>query len=321
VDALERLIREAAPVTVERFMQECLYHPEHGYYTRGLNFIDPESPHGRDFTTAPELTPLFGHCVAVWVLREWKRLGKPARFNLVEVGGGRGILMRDVLAVLEGLSAGCLHAAKVVMVEVSPTLVEVQKATLAGHEAHWVGTLREVGDGPTVLLANEVLDAFPIRQWCGDVERRVVVEDGRLMFSHSDEAVTHEDSPAQEAWLKALAGMDGLSALLVDYGSEKLAAETLQALHRHKRVSALERPGEVDLTAHVDFGRVLDVLTPEKCVLHDLSPFLLEHGLLEAATPTVGEPETASALRRLVHPEAMGVLFKVLEYHSGPLPA
>lgn len=297
-------------------MEMCLYHPEHGYYTRGVNFADKESPHGRDFTTAPELTPLFGHCVAVWVMQAWERLGKPVPFNLVEVGGGRGTLMRDVVGVLERMAPACLRAAKVVMVEISPALVAVQQAMLEGRGGRWVANVSEIGDGPTVLLANEVLDAFPIQQWCGDDERMVVAVEGGIAFSHPDEAVTREESPTQDAWLRVLRGMKDLSALLVDYGSEDLAAETLQALHRHKRVNPLEKPGEVDLTAHVHFGKVMDVLGREQCVLSDLAPFLLGHGLLETATPGIGEPEVASALRRLVHPAEMGALFKVVEYRS-----
>lgn len=295
-------------------MEMCLYHPQHGYYMRGVNFTDLDSPKGRDFTTAPELTPLFGACVARWVGEEWERLGRPAPFNLVEVGGGRGALMRDVL---DSLTPDCRRAAQVVMVEVSPALVGVQKATLANRPARWLEKVEGIGSGVTILLANEVLDAFPIRQWCGDTERMVVVKDGALAFSQPDDAVTREDSPAQEAWLHDLLAMKNLSALLVDYGSTTLAPETLQALRRHKKVSALDLPGEVDITAHVDFAKVISTLGEARCALHDLAPFLLEHGLLDAAAPDIEKPEVAGALQRLVHPQAMGALFKVLVFRAG----
>ena len=297
-------------------MRTCLYDAESGYYTRGLNFTNPAHPKGRDFVTAPDLTPLFGQTLAAWVAREWTRLGKPAPFVLVEAGPGRGTLLRDLLARLQAAAPECFAAATPLLVETSPALAALQRQTLAAFpQCAWASGVPATA-APILLIANELLDAFPVRQFCGDAERTVVAENGALAFSHPDDAVTREDSPGQAAWLGQLKALPHLSALLIDYGAETLAADTLQALHRHAKVSPLHAPGDTDLTAHVNFGTVMDMLGRDRCALADLALFLLAHGLPDLALPRINEAETAGAMRRLLHPQAMGSLFKVLEYKT-----
>jgi SAM-dependent MidA family methyltransferase len=326
--ALESRLKDLLPLTVEAFMHACLYDAADGYYTRGLNFADPAHPKGRDFTTAPELTPLYGHTLANWVKREWERMGAPARrspgeggFTLAEAGPGRGTLTRDVLDHLKATAPDCFKAAKPLLIETSPALVKVQRQTLAGYGATWAAELAPQPH-PTILLANELLDAFPVRHFVGDIERTVTTrEDGTLAFSHPDTEVTREDSPAQTAWLQRLKAHHALSALFIDYGytappSSHAGADTLQALRGHERVSPLSKPGDTDLTAHVAFHVAMETLGPAFCALDDLAPFLIDHGLLDLALPAINQPETASAVHRLIHPNAMGTLFKVLEYRA-----
>lgn len=306
-----------ANVSIHDFMHNALYHPVQGYYTRGVNFTDPAHPHGRDFTTAPELSPLFGQTLAHWVHATWVSLGQPSSFNLVEAGPGRGTLMRDIFTALP---APYRAAAHIVLVETSPALVELQKKNLAGlshaHQSHIQSFQHSTI--PTLLIANELLDAFPIRQWCGDEERMVMLgaEDTRT-FSHPDAAVTREDSPAMTAWLNDLKRIPNIHALLIDYGYEGPSTrDTLQALYRHAKVNPLTHLYEADITAHVPFTQVVDTLGTAQCTLSDMGPFLMRHGLLDIAAPSIHTPSTASALHRFVHPAEMGQLFKVLEYRN-----
>ena len=101
---LDRLIaaqiRASGPITLSQYMQLCLAHPVHGYYQRA----DPLGA-GGDFTTAPQISQLFGEMIAVWLLGAWHGLGRPDPFALIELGPGRGTLMADVLRTIRIESA------------------------------------------------------------------------------------------------------------------------------------------------------------------------------------------------------------------------
>lgn len=332
---LHNLIRTHGPLTVESYMQHCLYHPEHGYYTRGLNFTDVAHPLGRDFTTAPDLTPYFGTTLANWVHKEWQRLGQPTAFTLLEAGPGRGSLMHALLTQLHISHPTCYAAAHPTLIETSPALTHLQQQTLSSFpQCRWQTELlfptkfpnsppnALPTQFPTLLIGNELLDAFPIRQFAGDTERTIFPNTaGSLTFSHPNEAITREDSPQQTAWLQKAKSIC-TSMLLIDYGytltpnTYHLTPDTLQALHRHQKVSPLHLPGETDLTAHVNFTAAAQTLGSANCCLTDLSPFLMQHGFLTLAEPTINQPDTAAALYRLFHPSGMGALFKAIEYRT-----
>ncbi|MCP5405008.1 MAG: SAM-dependent methyltransferase [Pseudomonadaceae bacterium] len=309
------------PLTVEAYVAACLYDATHGYYTRGLNFTSPEHPKGLDFTTAPLLTPLFGATLGNWVVRQWQQAGQPDVLRLIETGPGNGALMHSLLSHLHTAHPACYAVCQPWLVETSPTLTALQQQTLQPFpQCHWSTDIRtsniEPSNIPTCVIANELLDAFPIRQFCGEEERGVLLREGRLAFSHPEDSVTAEDSPAQTAWLQGLRALPGLqAALLVDYGAAQAAGgSTLQAVHRHTQVSPLHLPGETDLTAHVNFDHVAAMLGTNHCSLTDLTPFLMQHGLLNLAEASITSAETQGSLHRLLHPNEMGSLFKVLEY-------
>lgn len=316
-------IQSDGPLNLADYMAMALYDPDFGYYTTG-------QPFGKegDFTTAPELTPLFGQTLARWVTAQWERLGKPDTWQLVEVGPGRGKLLAALLP--EAPTGG-----QVTCVEVSPALIEIQQKTLKDHKVTWVTSLQDVDWSlPTILIANEVLDALPIQQferneagdWC---EKKVGENAGNLVFLHEkavkmDEKDIHflETHAALENWLMELKqNLHIGAALMIDYGFTGPAhADTLQALKGHAYADVLANPGQQDLTAHVPFNKVAAILSGD-CTLTDMSPFLLQHGFATLATQAL---ETADSLdakasiegacHRLLAPNAMGQLFKALEW-------
>lgn len=183
-DDLRCLIREQGPVGVDRFMEIALAHPVHGYYMS-------RDPFGRggDFTTAPEISQMFGELLGVWSADVWLKMGSPAPFSLCECGPGRGTLMLDALRATRHVPG--FHAAlEVHLVEISPVLREAQERTLAGagRPVRWHESLSGVPvDRPVILLANEFLDALPVRQFVrrggGWRERMVGLgEGGRFVF-------------------------------------------------------------------------------------------------------------------------------------------
>ena len=327
----ERLIAEIAqtgPISVAEYMRRCLHDPAGGYYaTRPA--LGPDG----DFLTAPLVSQMFGELIGLWMVETWTRMGSPSSFRLTEVGPGDGTLMADLLRAVRR-APGFLDAADVWLVETSQPLVAAQLETLQGAPAdiRWAKALDEVpGGAPILLVANELLDCLPARQFvrCGDrwIERLVGVADGALAFGLAEpcdkpEPLILEVSHQQEAFggvLGARVARDGGAALLIDYGrAEPGFGDTLQALARHEKVDPLAAPGEADLTVHADFPLVLAAAQSVGAAVSPILPqglFLLRLGLgpraesLKAANP--GRAEIIERqFERLAHPEQMGELFK-----------
>ncbi len=335
---LVRRIRAEGPLSLAEYMTACLLDPEGGVYTGG----DPLGAAGH-FTTAPEISQMFGELLGLWAAACWQEQGAPARCLLVELGPGRGTLMADALRGLRVLPA-FLAAAEVVLVEASPRLRAAQAETLAGQPVRWCERLDELPEAPLFLLANEFFDALPIRQYLrrpdGWAERRVGLDaEGALAWVGGPrlpgtppglspakqaaapgalvEACTAGEAVAGEIG-RRLAGQGG-AALLVDYGYHPSApGETLQALTRHSFADPLAAPGAADLTAHVDFealalasGVTAHGPVEQGRLLEALGISARCAALKAGATPGQAE-ELDRALARLTRPEQMGRLFKAL---------
>lgn len=332
-------IRESGPLTVADFMAACLYHPQHGYYaTRPA--IGGESA---DFITAPEASQMFGELIGLWCAHEWERLGKPA-FNLIELGPGRGVLMQDALRAAKRIE-GFHEAATVVLVELSVPLREEQLARVP--RAEWVPRLEDAPPGPSLIVANEFFDCLPVRQFVRGEDgwrEKLVGVDGaeRLVFglsaalpapeSEDEIGAVREIAPALESAVyeleRRLHAYPG-RALIFDYGYVRPeGADTLQALAQHRKVDPLAAPGEADLTAHVDFGRLTHLAREAGLQVHGpvmQGAFLRDLGIefraqaLMRANPQHGERLTRE-VRRLTHPDEMGALFKAVCLSSPDLP-
>ncbi|MBC8129089.1 MAG: SAM-dependent methyltransferase [Rhizobiaceae bacterium] len=188
-NALERLIADIVaregPITVERYWDLALFHPEHGYYTSR----DPFGATG-DFVTAPEVSQMFGELLGAWIVAAWRALGAPSPFVFAEMGPGRGTLMADMLRTARQIDKAFLNAARIVLVETSDRLALVQSRRLDAFDLpiRHVKRLADVGAGPLLLVANELFDAVAIRQLVrvgdGWRERRVGLDaEGRLEFT------------------------------------------------------------------------------------------------------------------------------------------
>ncbi len=199
-DEIARLIAAEGPISVARYMALCLGHPTLGYYTTR----DPFGAAG-DFTTAPEISQMFGELIGLWAGQVWLDMGAPSPVRLVEVGPGRGTLMADALRALGRAIPAFARAAQVCMVETSPVLAARQRQALAasGFAVEWRTAVEEALDGPTILIANELLDALPIRQYVatpGGWRERLVGrgDDGGLIFGLSDVVARPERRPLPE---------------------------------------------------------------------------------------------------------------------------
>ncbi len=283
------------------------------------------------FTTAPEISQAFGECLGLWAAVTWRQMGSPADLWLVELGPGRGTLMADAWRAASEMMPEFCAAARVGLVEASPALAARQRVALDGLPATWFARAGDVPDGPAIFLANEFLDALPIRQFirreAGWMER--FVDNGGFAEYPADHALPEaapgeirECNPAAEALAAHLAARltrHGGAALLLDYGPEKSGpGDTLQALRDNRAVDPLADPGNADLTAHVDFAAL--ARAGAAAAVHGPLPqglFLQRLGLMSrAAMLAQSAPQQAgmilSGAQRLVAPEAMGRLFKAL---------
>jgi len=340
---IRKLIKSSGPMPVWRYMELCLMHPQHGYYLSR----DPLGREG-DFTTAPEVSQMFGELLGLWAASVWKAIGSPPLLRLIELGPGRGTMMADALRALRVLPP-LYQALSIHLVEVNPVLREKQRATLSGpREVSWHDTIDDVPDGPAIILANEYFDVLPIHQAVkretGWHERTVEVDDGgKLAFGVATEPIPRFDvllSPLVRAaplgavfeWrpdaeimkiTSRVRDQDG-AALIVDYGHVRSdVGDTFQAIARHTFADPLKNPGQADVTAHVDFQALVRAADDLGARVHGPATqgeFLKRLGietrattLMAKASPEVAE-DIAAAMQRLVGGGrgGMGQMFKVL---------
>jgi NADH dehydrogenase [ubiquinone] 1 alpha subcomplex assembly factor 7 len=346
---LVRHIRAHGPMTTAAFMAMALHDPRLGYYATR----QPLGATG-DFITAPEISQIFGELIGLWSADFWQRMGRPNPVVIAEMGPGRGVLMVDFLRAASGV-AGFRQALRLHLVEASPILRAEQQRRLSGSNPIWLTDIGELPDAPLFLVANEFLDALPIRQlvrgqahWA---ERMVATDgEGRLCFADGPETpalnllvpAERRDAPpgtVVELCPAAAALAAGLAqrfhrqpgaALFIDYGyRDGVPGSTLSAIDNHRVAGILDAPGTADLSAHVDFsafaaatragGAVVYGPAPQGEFLKALGAELRLARLMQRAAPEQRDT-LETGLRRLIDPTEMGTLFKVLAVTSPGLP-
>ena len=343
---LRTIIAMEGPISVERYMQLCLQHPQYGYYTT-------REAIGRDgdFITAPEVDQMFGELIGLWAAQVWMMIGAPPVLRLIELGPGRGTLMSDVLRATRTVP-GFHEAIRVNLVETSPRLAATQRAKLDGAAQHiaWYRTVEDLPGGPAIILANEFFDALPVRHYLRGAtswhERVVGLDDGgRFVFGAAADPIDVTADPGKpgqvlEVGHAALATMatlasrvsrDGGALLVCDYGHAASGlGETLQAVRAHRYVDAFETPGEADLTVHVDFAALARVAKGAGAAVHGplaQGDFLQRLGIATRAAVLRRNADAQqgvlidAALERLTAPHStMATLFKVLAVTARDAP-
>ncbi len=338
---IKRQIEQDGPLSVSDYMALCLGDPKAGYYTAA-------TPFGRkgDFITAPEISQMFGELIGLWCVSLWRKIGAPEKYTLVEMGPGRGTLMSDLMRAAK-IDADFVQATDIRLLEISNKLRKSQGETLKEHadKVGWIDSLEEVRDHPAIFIGNEFLDALPFRQYVKKDEhwheRMVGLQGGKLTFvadvgiypeaglpdacQGQPEGTIFEVAPAREAIVSRISrhiASHGGAALLIDYGHcQSGFGDTFQAVAGHQYADVLKKPGQVDLTSHVDFEaleRAVQANGKVDVTIVDQGRFLLEMGLLQRAgmlgsgKNTGVQEELRAAVERLAAPDQMGTLFKVM---------
>jgi NADH dehydrogenase [ubiquinone] 1 alpha subcomplex assembly factor 7 len=340
---IRRLIAVAGPMPVAEYMRLCLTHPQYGYYINR----DPLGA-GGDFITSPEISQMFGELIGLWMGSVWQLIGAPGNVRVIELGPGRATMMLDALRaanVVKGFRAAIvLH-----LIEISPALQQVQERRLRAIDVPmlWHSSLEEVPGGPCIIVANEFIDALPVHQFIkqadGWHERVVDIgTDGNFVITASRHPLAHfaatlprglrlsppgsiyewrADTLALELGRRV---RNGGAALIIDYGHAWYGlGETLQAVCGHSFTDPLRSPGQVDLTAHVDFQALAQSAESMGGQVHgpvSQRQWLRRLGidqraaLLKAHASPGKAAEIDLALSRLTAagPRGMGELFKVI---------
>lgn len=335
------------PMPVADFVVRCLHHPVDGYYS-----TRPSLGEEGDFITAPLISQMFGELLGLWVVETWSRLGRPRHFRLVEVGPGDGTLIQDAWRAIRGASRlvpGLVEACEILLIEPSDPLkaLQAERLSQAGLTPRWVRSVDEIGhDAPVILIANEVLDCMPARQFVrtesGWAERCVgVTDEGDLVLGlvgtdldlsgygiELEVGQVLELAEQQCAFSRDVARLivetTGV-ALFIDYGRDTPGAgDTLQALKRHAKVDPLAYPGEADLTQWADFPSVLRAAADQGAAVtacRGQGEFLRSLGIVARAERLMSaHPERAPIIERqllrLISPDQMGTLFKATAIHA-----
>ncbi|WP_120501712.1 class I SAM-dependent methyltransferase [Roseovarius sp. EL26] len=343
-DILIARIDDTGPMTLADYMNVCLMHPEHGYYATR----DPLGA-GGDFITAPEVSQMFGELIGLSLAQAWLDQGAPNPFTLAEAGPGRGTLMADILRVTS-IVPGFHAALKLHLIETSPTLRAKQQTTIGRSDINWHATFHTLPQQPLFFVANEFFDALPIRQFKRDGANwrehligaknealyskwsqplLIPALEYRLSDTHDGVIVELSENIATCATqLGGLINTHGGTALIIDYGDWRSLGDTFQAVAKHEPANPFSRPGDADLTAHVDFEALTIAAAPAKhSRLTPQGVFLERLGITQRAEQLsanlIGDALNAhiKAYQRLTSPVEMGTLFKVIAlYPDGVTP-
>ena len=344
-EKIARRIRAEGPLSVAAYMAMVLYDPELGYYVTRRPIGA-----GGDFITSPEISQIFGELIGIWCALIWEGMGRPDPVILAELGPGSGALAFDLLRAVNALPE-FPQALRLHLVEVSPILRAEQQRRLGITDVVWLTRLEEIPAGPLLVVANEFLDALPIRQlvhgsqeWA---ERMVTLDLGdRLIFVDGPEnpalsflvppslraaapGSVFEICPAAlnvAATLGARLTRAPGAALFIDYGRLASAVGvSLRAVSGHSPADSLAAPGSADLSADVDFSAFAEAAgitgvdihgpVPQRCFLHALGARARLAALCARASPEQ-RARLESGLDRLLDPEQMGDLFKVIAFTS-----
>lgn len=289
-------------------------------------YYDSRDPLGADgdFTTAPEISQLFGEIIGIWAVQKWMDIGSPSTFNLVEIGPGRGTLMNDLLRGTKHINQ-FYNAINIHLVETSSTLKQKQQETLKTCSVQWHDHLSHISrNEPAIIIANEFFDALPIQQFQYNDgiwhERHIKNQTSTWLkverpplketLPPPKDGDIFEYSKPQSDYVEVIKQFYG-SALIIDYGYEKSAyGDSLQALYKHAPCSITHHIGNADLTSHIDFEWLSSFFNHTKILTQ--RQFLRNNGI-DIRYQSLNNASLESGYNRLICPEQMGELFKVLD--------
>ena len=333
---IKDLIRKSGPISLSTYMEMCLWDDENGYYTS--NEVLGEKG---DFITSPEISQTFGELIGLWALSFYQQFINKKRLCITELGSGKGTLLKDAIKTICKVTNNKIEPA-ITILEKSERLISLQKENLKNKNVKWITDIKGLSLEPQIIIANEFFDALPINQYVrnneGWYEKKVTTKNGKLCFTLDNKIWVPSDSVFLDFKIgdtleyseqaisifsnicNHLIQCDGI-LLVVDYGNISGVGDTLQAVNKHKFKSVLEKPGQNDLSSHVNFKLLKEIAGKKNLYVSPVREqrnFLLELGIKERLRSLTKNVSSAvaeivnSEVERLIDPDKMGSLFKVI---------
>ena len=333
---IKDLIKKSGPISLSRYMEICLWDDENGYYTSN-RVIGGDG----DFITSPEISQTFGELIGLWALNFYQQFINKERLFLTELGSGRGTLLKDAIRTICKATNNKIDL-DITILEKSERLITLQKENIKNKYVKWISDIKGLSLEPQIIIANEFFDALPINQYVrgneGWHEKKVTTKNDKLCFTLDNKIWVPSDSIFSDFKIgdtleyseqtisifsnicNHLIQCDGV-LLVVDYGNISGVGDTLQAVTKHKFKSVLEKPGQSDLSSHVNFKLLEKIASKKKLYVspvREQQKFLLELGIKERLNSLTKNVSSAiaetlnSEVKRLIDPDKMGSLFKVI---------
>ena len=332
---IKDLIKKSGPISISQYMEICLWDDINGYYTSN-QVLGGDG----DFITSPEISQTFGELIGLWALSFYQEFINKKRLFITELGSGRGTLLKDAIRTIYKVTNNKVKL-EITILEKSERLITLQKENLKNKNVKWISDIKGLSLEPQIIIANEFFDALPINQYVrsseGWHEKKITIKNGELCFTLDNKIWVPSDSIFSDFKIgdtleysertisifsnicNHLIKYDGVF-LLVDYGNISGIGDTLQAVNKHKFKGVLDKPGQSDLSSHVNFRLLKEIAIKKNLYVSPVKEqrnFLLELGIkerLKSLTKNISQAKAEkvdSEVKRLIDPDKMGSLFKV----------
>ena len=327
-------------LSLDKFINLSLYNKKFGYYMK-------KNPFGEkgDFITSPNISRLFSEMIAIWVISFWQSIGFPKKFNLIELGGGNGEMMKIIIESLKNFP-NFSKACNFIIFEKSPSLVKIQKKKLIDAEISWITQIKKINKNPSIFIANEFFDSIPIKQFVKReklwfekfvnlkskkkayfYEKKIDIQkfEKKINFKISKNQNFIEYSEIGFNYLNEISNLikeNSGGLLLIDYGyTDKKMKNTLQGVSNHKFANILNNIGDVDITHNISFELFKKFIKRKGGLQNNLTSqknFLTKMGIKKRAeiisknVSFLRKADIYHRLKRLIDENQMGSLFKVM---------
>jgi len=327
-------------ISLDKFIDKSLYDKHTGYYMK-------KNPIGKngDFITAPNISILFSEMLAIWCVAFWENLGCPKKINIVDLGGGNGEMIYQMIKVFRRFDK-FKKSIKFFILEKSKFLKKIQEKKLCSEKIFWINSINKIRNGPNIFIANEFFDALPIKifikknkKWFEkkikknsinklefiDVMTKIEKIEKKIGINLSTNQKIIEFSPLTYKYLndisKKINGFKG-GLLIIDYGYlQKKMKHTLQSVYKHKYNKILNNVSNSDITYSVSFYLLKKFAKKFNLNVNGITTqkkFLMKLGILQRAeilAKNLKFSEKANIyyrLKRLINKNFMGEIFKVM---------